>query len=179
LLRALELHGLQRGDVEIVHLQHPEGRIALEGGDVDAWAGLDPHMASSQLAAGSRLLYRNRAFNSGGFLNVAEGFAAQHPNEVELVLRAYERARRWALANPGETARVLSEEARQPPEVARLQLQRTDLEQPRIGAEQADALREAAPILLAEALVRPGTDLGGAIDALLEPRFAGAAAAGS
>ncbi|WP_249027613.1 aliphatic sulfonate ABC transporter substrate-binding protein [Xanthomonas cucurbitae] len=36
LLRALHEVGLHRNDVEIVHLQHPDGRIALERGNVDA-----------------------------------------------------------------------------------------------------------------------------------------------
>ena len=46
-LRSLQKAGLKKDDVELVHLQHPDGRTALEKGDVDAWAGLDPHMAAS------------------------------------------------------------------------------------------------------------------------------------
>ncbi|HEX3548879.1 MAG TPA: ABC transporter substrate-binding protein, partial [Candidatus Elarobacter sp.] len=49
LLRSLAANGLQPGDVELVDLQHPDGRTALERGQVDGWAGLDPHMAASQL----------------------------------------------------------------------------------------------------------------------------------
>src|SRR5208282_3910431 len=45
LLRALHEAGLTEKDVQMVVLQHPDGRIALEKGDVDAWAGLDPMMA--------------------------------------------------------------------------------------------------------------------------------------
>src|SRR5262245_6238188 len=41
LLRSLHQAGLRREDVDIVHLQHPDGRVALEQGRVDAWAGLD------------------------------------------------------------------------------------------------------------------------------------------
>jgi sulfonate transport system substrate-binding protein len=41
LLRALHEAGLTEKDIEMVVLQHPDGRIALEKGDVDAWAGLD------------------------------------------------------------------------------------------------------------------------------------------
>ncbi|MET0124540.1 MAG: aliphatic sulfonate ABC transporter substrate-binding protein, partial [Pseudomonas caspiana] len=69
-LRALQQAGLKKDDVELVHLQHPDGRTALEKGDVDAWAGLDPHMAASEVQAGSRLLYRNKDFNSYGVLSV-------------------------------------------------------------------------------------------------------------
>ena len=62
LLRALQVAGLKRNDVEIVALQHADGKTALEQGRVDAWAGLDPLMAASELDAGSRLIYRNVAF---------------------------------------------------------------------------------------------------------------------
>ena len=69
LLRSLEEAGLTGSDVEVINLQHADGRVALERGDVDAWAGLDPHMAASELEAGSKLIYRNIDFNTYGFLN--------------------------------------------------------------------------------------------------------------
>jgi len=178
LLRSLHQAGLRREDVEIVHLQHPDGRVALEQGRVDAWAGLDPHMAASEVDAGSRLIYRNVAFNTYGFLNVREAFANDHPETVQRVLAAYERARRWILAHPDETARVLADEARLSPTVARLQLQRTNFSNALLGKEHVDALRAAAPILIDEGLVRKGTNLDRVIDALIDPvpatRLAGA-----
>ena len=169
LLRSLHQAGLRREDVEIVHLQHPDGRVALEQGRVDAWAGLDPHMAASELDAGSRLIYRNVAFNTYGFLNVREAFANDHPQIVQRVLIAYERARRWIIAHPDETARLLAQEARLSANVARLQLQRTDFSNPLLGKEHIDALRAASPILIDEGLVRKGTDLDQAIAALIDP----------
>ena len=41
-LQALDTVGLNKRDVQLVHLQHPDGKTALERGQVDAWAGLDP-----------------------------------------------------------------------------------------------------------------------------------------
>ncbi|MFO0544247.1 MAG: aliphatic sulfonate ABC transporter substrate-binding protein, partial [Pseudanabaena sp.] len=70
LLRALDKFGLTDKDVEIVPLQHADGRAAIEKGDVDAWAGLDPHMAKSELEQGSKLFFRETSFNSYGVLNV-------------------------------------------------------------------------------------------------------------
>ncbi|MFX7764190.1 aliphatic sulfonates ABC transporter substrate-binding protein, partial [Acinetobacter baumannii] len=83
-------NGLKKSDVEIVHLQHADGRAALEQGRVAAWAGLDPHLAASELEAGSRLIYRNVNFNTYGFLNVSDTFATRHPDQVKRVLAAYE-----------------------------------------------------------------------------------------
>ncbi|TWI67658.1 sulfonate transport system substrate-binding protein [Pseudoduganella lurida] len=173
LLRALQQAGLKRGDIEHVALQHADGRVALEQGRVDAWAGLDPHMAASELEGGSRLLYRNVAFNTYGFLNVREEFLAQRPEETARVLAAYERARRWIQANPTEAAKILAEEAKVSLQVAILQVKlRSDFSHPQPDAEHINALRQAAPILVAENLVRPGTDVNRAIAELVDTRFA-------
>jgi sulfonate transport system substrate-binding protein len=171
LLRTLHENGLSKSDVEILNLQHPDGRVALEQKQVDAWAGLDPHLAASQLEAGSKLIYRNVAFNTYGFLNVSDGFAAKNPEDVKRVIRAYEKARLWVLKNPDQTAALISEETKLSPAVARLQLSRNDFSNPQIGKEHSDALRAAAPILLEENLVKSGTDLNKTINALIDPGF--------
>lgn len=172
LLQSLQKAGLNKNDVEIVHLQHPDGRVALERGDVQAWAGLDPLMASSELQAGSRLLYRNRDFNSYSVLSVTETFSKQQPALIEQVIAAYEQARQWAIANPDALAQLLADEAKLPLEVARLQLSRTDFSNSQPGAEHVNALKAAAPILLEEGLVRPGTDVAGVVDQLITPQLA-------
>lgn len=172
LLRSLNTAGLGKGDVEIVHLQHPDGRVALERGDVDAWSGLDPHLAASQLQAGSRLLYRNVEFNSYGVLNVSDSFLKEQPQLIDKVIAAYEEARQWTLAHPQQTAELLAREAKLPLEVAKLQLSRTDFSNPQPGAEHVAALKAAAPILLDEQLVRPGTDVAAVVDQLISPQLA-------
>jgi sulfonate transport system substrate-binding protein len=173
LLRSLQAAGLKRADIEHVSLQHADGRVALEQSKVDAWAGLDPHMAASELESGSRLLYRNVAFNTYGFLNVREAFLASHPQQLARVIKSYERARAWIRANPSEAARILSEEAKVSLPVALLQIRlRSDFSQALPGAEHVNALRAAAPILHDEALVKPGTDLNRAIAELVDTRFA-------
>jgi sulfonate transport system substrate-binding protein len=173
LLRALKTAGLKRSDIEHVSLQHADGRTALEQGRVDAWAGLDPHMAASELESGSRLVYRNIAFNTYGFLNVREDFLASRPAEVGRVIRAYERVRLWLLANPAEAAKILSEEAKVSLPVALLQIKlRTDFSDPQPSPAHVKALQSAAPILLDEGLVKPGTDLNRVIADLVDTRFA-------
>jgi sulfonate transport system substrate-binding protein len=173
LLRALHTAGLRREDIEHVSLQHADGRVALEQGRVDAWAGLDPHMAASELEGGARLLYRNVAFNTYGFLNVREEFLASQPQATARVIQAYERARIWTRANPAEAAKILSNEARVSLPVALLQVKlRSDFSNPQPANEHIKALQAAAPILRDEALVKPGTDLDAAIAGLIDTRFA-------
>ncbi|CAB3751037.1 aliphatic sulfonate ABC transporter substrate-binding protein [Paraburkholderia humisilvae] len=171
-LRALHEAELSRNDVEIVNLQHPDGRTALLNGQVDAWAGLDPHMAAAQIDNGARLLYRNVDFNTWGFLNAREDFIAHYPDTVARVLKVYEKARQWIGSHPDETARIVAEESKVSFEVAKLQLSRTDFSQPQPGAQQIAALKAAAPVLAQEQLVRSGTDLNQVIDSLIEVRLA-------
>lgn len=170
-LRSLATVGLSKNDVELVHLQHPDGRTALEKGDVDAWAGLDPLLAASQLQAGSRLLYQNVDFNTYNVLSVTEKFAKEHPQAIDKVLQAYEKARLWAQENPEPLAELLAREAHLPIEVARLQLSRTDFGNSRPGAEHIAALKAAAPILVTEELVRRGVNVEQVVDQLIEPSF--------
>ncbi len=173
LLRALHSAKLQRSDIEHISLPHADGRAALEQGKVDAWAGLDPHMAASELEGGSRLIYRNVAFNTYGFLNVREDFLASQPGAVSRVIQGYEKARAWIRANPSEAARILSEEAKVSLPVALLQLKlRTDFSNPQPSSEHVKALQAATPILLDEALVKPGSDLPRLIAELVDTRFA-------
>ena len=170
-LRSLQQAGLKKDDVELVHLQHPDGRTALEKGDVDAWAGLDPHMAASQIQAGSRLLYRTKDFNSYGVVSVTETFAKAHPQTINKVLGAYEKARDWAVKHPDEFAKLLADESGLPLEVAKLQLSRTDLSTPWLSAKDVQSSKAAAPILVSEELVRRGVNVDQVIDQLIDPSF--------
>lgn len=172
LLRALNDSGLDKNSIEHVALQHADGRTALEQKRVDAWAGLDPLLATSELEFGVRPVYRNVAYNTYSFLNTTDSFAAKYPDAVKRVIANYERARKWILANPEETAKIIAEEAKISPAVAKLQLSRNDFSNPLPGAEHIKALKAAAPILLEEDLVKKGTDLSKVIDTLVDPSLA-------
>src|ERR1700761_4257310 len=102
LVRALLSAGLTEKDITPVLLQHPDGKIALVRGDVDAWAGLDPMMAQAEIEDGARLFYRNKDANTWGILNVREEFLKDHPDLVRRVLAVYEEARKFSLANYAE-----------------------------------------------------------------------------
>jgi len=172
LLRALHEAGLTEKDVEIVVLQHPEGRIALEKGDVDAWAGLDPMMAQTEIQSGSRLFYRNVNFNSYGVLNVREEFAQQYPAYVERVLAAYEKARLWALQNPEEFRKLFAGDAKLDDAVVTKVLQRTDLTNSTIGDSQRQVIVASGDVLKQNNVINSNTDVSGTVNNLIEPRYA-------
>ncbi|TVR08773.1 MAG: aliphatic sulfonate ABC transporter substrate-binding protein [Salinarimonadaceae bacterium] len=150
LVRSLAEAGLTERDVRLVLLQHADGRLALERGDVDAWAGLDPMMAAAEIDGGARLFHRNAEANTWGVLNVRESFAQANPEIVKRVLRVYEEAREWSLANPDQLTASLVAATQLPENVIARQLERTELTHGPIGARQAEAIL-AAGIALQEA----------------------------
>lgn len=178
LLQSLKQAGLTSKDVEVVNLQHADGKAALERGDVDAWAGLDPIMAQTQLDSGSRLIYRNKAFNSYGTLNAREEFLAKYPAVAQIVVDAYEKAKAWVGRNPDQAVELLARESKVSPAVAKLVLtERTTLDlDPVPGPTQKAVLETILPVLLADGDVKSADAGRTALDSLFEPRFAQARA---
>lgn len=173
LLQALATAGLSPSDVEIVNLQHADGKTALERGDVDAWSGLDPFMAQTVQQQGSRLLYRNPDFNSYGVLNVREDFIAAHPDLVQSVVNSYEEARKWAKAHPDELVALLASQAKVTSSVAHEELQRTALDiPPTPGDPQRVVLTSILPIAVADSDIRSAEAGRGALSTIIEPKYA-------
>jgi sulfonate transport system substrate-binding protein len=171
LLRALREAGLTEKDIEMVVLQHADGRIALEKGDVDAWAGLDPMMAQTEIQSGSLLFYRNVNFNSYGVLNVREEFAKQYPAYVERVLAAYEKARLWAIQNPDEFRKQFAAATKLDDSVITKVLQRTDLTNSTIGDRQREVIAGAGDVLKQNNVINSSTDVSATVNNLIDPQY--------
>jgi len=177
LVRALATAGLTEHDVKLVLLQHPDGRTALERGDVAAWAGLDPMMAAAEIESGARLFYRNAAANTWGVLNVRETFAADNPDLVRRVLTTYERARRWSVEHPAELKALMVAAMKLPDAVVARQLERTDLSSGAIGEKQAQTIIEAGKALQQAGVLPTDVDIAAVTGKLIDPSFARAAGA--
>ncbi|MEX1306425.1 MAG: aliphatic sulfonate ABC transporter substrate-binding protein [Rhodovibrionaceae bacterium] len=172
LLRALDSVGLTEKDIKVVLLQHPDGFRALDSGQVDAWAGLDPHMAKAELESGAELFFRAPDLNTYGILNVREAFAAEHPEIVERVLAVYERGRLYALDHPEELNQYLQDYTKVSQEVAAKQLgERTDLSNPVIGAEHRESLLAAGQILQDIGLLNQDVSVGAELDDLIDTSY--------
>ncbi|MCC5977524.1 MAG: aliphatic sulfonate ABC transporter substrate-binding protein [Salinarimonas sp.] len=171
LVRALASAGLTERDVRLVLLQHADGRLALERGDVQAWAGLDPMMAASGLESDARLFYRDADANSWGILNVRTAFAEEHPELVERVIAAYERAREEALADPETIQALFQEFTRLPANVVERQFERTDLTHSAIGDAQRETILQAGLALQEAGVIRGNVEVETHLDALIDTRF--------
>jgi sulfonate transport system substrate-binding protein len=171
LVRALAANKLTEKDVKLVLLQHADGRLALERGDVDAWAGLDPIMASAELEGGARLFYRKPEANTWGVLNVREEFAKANPDIVKRVLKVYEDARKAALADKPGLTKSLAAAAKLPDTVIARQLERTDLTFGPIGPAQAETILAAGLALQEAGVLDPSADVKASVAALIEPKY--------
>ena len=168
LIRALAHYGLTDKDVKLVLLQHQDGRLALENGDVDAWAGLDPLMAQAEIDKGARLFYRNADANTYGILNSREDFIADHPDLVARVIAAYEKARLWAIAHPAELKTIIADDAKISQAVAARQLERTDISNPVIGERQKETILASGVALQQAGVIPPDVDVAAVVGALIE-----------
>ena len=174
LLRTLASAGLTQADIQYVNLPHADGRTALERGQVDAWSGLDPHMAASELQAGSKLIYRNTDFNTYGFLNGREEFVKKYPETTKKLITLYERAKQWVIDNKDQAAQILSDAAQLPLDVAKRELnERMNFKTSGVpGETHAAVLRAVIPTINAEQLANPGANVEKAVADLIEPTYA-------
>lgn len=177
LVQALEAAGLTIDDVSVENLIHGDGWASLQAGSVDAWAGLDPIMATAE-ASGASLLYRNVDFNSFSVLNASEKIIQTDPRAVQDVVNAYEKARAWALQNPAQTAQILANAAVIDPAVAKRVInEREGLD---VDPVPGDALRKVlAPIGAIQVRNGDASDQAAvdkALGSLFAPQFAEKAA---
>jgi sulfonate transport system substrate-binding protein len=171
LVRALQSAGLTEKDITPVLLQHADGKAALIRGDVDAWAGLDPMMAQAEIVDGARLFYRKADANTWGILNVREAFLKDHPDLVARVLKVYEDARKFSLANYDELKRVFIAATKLPENVVDKQLkERTELTHSRIGAPQRESILAAGLALQQAGVIAASVDVKAALDSLIDEK---------
>jgi len=176
LVRALQSVGLSERDIAPVLLQHPDGKIALVRGDVDAWAGLDPMMAAAQVEDRAWLFYRNKAANTYGILNASEDFLAKYPDLTKRVLGVYEDARKYCLSHYDDEKKVFMDVTKLPDAVVDIQLkERTELTFNRIGPEQRDTILQAGLALQQAGVIPPSVDVKKTLDDLIDDRFVTAA----
>ncbi|GEM05557.1 hypothetical protein HMI01_25450 [Halolactibacillus miurensis] len=172
LLRALDEYGLTASDIELVNLQHGDGAVSLSQNQVDAWAGLDPHMAKLELDQQAELFFREPDFNTYGFLNVRSDFLEAYPDYVAEVIGLYEKARTWIIENEAEAIELISEKADISKEVAARQLERNDFSEPVPSDTHIAHIIEAGKVLQAGEVIDEEHDLEEVVHSLIHPSIA-------
>lgn len=173
LLQALEEAGVSPDEVTIEQLQHADGRTALNQGTVDAWSGLDPIMASTEIEDGNTLFYRNVDFNTYGFLNATEDFIESDPEAAQTIVDVYEYARDWALANEEEAVQILADGSGIELETAQVVWDRTYLDIDNApGDKQLAVLEKVGPYLVESGDVASQGEVDTALGSIVNGTFA-------
>ena len=172
LLQALDSVGLSEKDIKPVLLQHPDGYRALVSGQVDAWAGLDPHMAKGELETQTPLFYRNADLNTYRILNVREEFASKYPSIVKRVLKVYEDNRKYSIANKEDLKKSLIKAVKLKDAVAQKQLnERTDITNPFIGDKQINTFLAAGNILQKIGVIKDSISIKDVVNDLVDKSY--------
>lgn len=173
LVQSLEQAGLSIADVTVENLAHADGWAALQGGSVDAWAGLDPITATAE-ASGATILATDLSLNSYSVLNASEEIIEQDPELVQTVVDLYEQAREWALANSDEMAQLLADAAAIDLSVAQVVIdEREGLDVSGVPGDELLAVLEpigAIQVEIGDVASQDAIDT--ALDSLLAPDFA-------
>lgn len=170
MVRTLSSANLGLSDVNVVTLQHPDGKNELMRGRVDAWAGLDPHMAEAELD-GASYLYRNPEYNTYCVISVSKDFAKKHPDIIKRVLAVYERGRKWAKDNPEEYFELFLKEAKIRPEVGKIVLGRTTLDDDEISDKFIGVLTGAGNDLKKAGVLKNEEDIGKLVNDWIDTSF--------
>ncbi len=171
LLRALENANLRLSDITLVPLQHELGRLALDRGDVDAWAGLDPFMAEAQLQNRDRLFYRNPSIITPNVLVARDDFLREHPEIITKLLQAYERGRRAAQKNPQLLVPVLAQAAGLTENVAALEMSRQHFDEPALTAEGQARIAASGRVFQKLGVIPASVDVDVTVTAMVNNQF--------
>jgi len=178
LLQVLHAKGLDPfKDVTLVNLAHADGKAALLRGDVDVWSGLDPITSQTVKVDGSKIIYENKALNTWGIISAREDFLKANADITIAVLKEYQKARAWILANPEKAAQILSTSAKIDLDVAKnVLVNRTKVNVPLVpGSLQSGVLAAIQPILVTDAQVKSQADASTALASLYDTSYAFAA----
>ena len=109
LVKLLQKHGMQYGDVQSVFLPPPDARAAFEKGAVDAWIIWDPFLAAAQKTLDSRLLVdASGVVNNRAYYFSSRDFATRNPDVLKIAVEEINAIDTWAGKNKQAAAAELS-----------------------------------------------------------------------
>jgi len=125
LVKLLQQHGLQYGDVKPVFLAPADARAAFERASVDAWVIWDPFFAAAQKSFDARVIadatgvVANRAFYFS-----SQSYATNHPDVIRIVIDELEKIDQWGKQNRDQLASELAQLWGVPKAVVEIAVQR-------------------------------------------------------
>ncbi len=171
LIAALDKAGLTKDDVQIVALQHPEGRVALAAGRVEAWAGLEPDWSIAEIRNKARVLFVDESLPGGGVIDVREEFAKQYPEIVDVFVKNLDRARRYSIEHPDEAVKLFAEGSKLDLDVAKSALFLSDSSRTRVVASDVNGLIVWGNLFKKIGAIPADTDVAKVASETIDPSF--------
>lgn len=106
--RALDQAGLRPSDVKLIQLAPSEAKSAFENGNVDAWGIWEPFISTEIATVGAKILVSGDDLRmpSPNFVVTSTKFASEHPEFINLYLKALDEAVAWQNNHPGEAVNL-------------------------------------------------------------------------
>lgn len=105
----LEAAGLTEDDVEIVNLGVVDAETSIIAGDIDAAVVYEPHFTSvATKENGVHVVTDAEGYKD--YVSISIGrvdYDKEHPEELAKLLRAWDKAAKWAKENPEEAAQIV------------------------------------------------------------------------
>lgn len=143
---ALAEAGLSKDDVTVRFILPVDAFAAFASGAIEVWATFDPYYGIAA-QRGGRILRDGTGINSGlGFIT-ASGASLSDPRKraaIADVLKRYQRAGAWAVANPDAYAQIYATLTRSPLDAAKQITKRASLQQHFVTEADIDALQKVA-----------------------------------
>ncbi|AUT04371.1 sulfonate ABC transporter substrate-binding protein [Nostoc sp. CENA543] len=125
ILRALEEVGLKPNDIKIQSIPNVEASSAFLEGKIPVWVTGDPHLARAEKLGKVRIIRNAQGLDTPGSYYVGlRKFAIDNPTLLRIVIEEIDKIQRWAQANPKETAKLVGQHQKLPPDVMDLVLSR-------------------------------------------------------
>ncbi|WP_233808229.1 ABC transporter substrate-binding protein [Paraburkholderia sp. HP33-1] len=143
---ALAEAGLSKDDVSVRFILPVDAFAAFASGSIEVWATFDPYYGIA-VQRGGRVLRDGTGINSGlGFITASGGALADPRKRAAIadLLRRYQRAGDWAIANPEAYAQIYATLTRSPLDAARQITKRASLKQHFVNDSDIDALQKVA-----------------------------------
>lgn len=107
--QALLKAGLTLQDVQPVYLLPPQGQIAFERGEVDAFAVWDPFQALATEKMPVRVLATAQGLAEDmNFYLASRNFAEKHGDIIKIVIEELQQIGMWARQNPDEVTKIIA-----------------------------------------------------------------------
>lgn len=110
LVKLLQAHNVQYGDVKVVFLAPADARAAFERGSIDAWVIWDPFLAAAQKTLDARILadatgvVGNRAYYFSSL-----DYAKQNPDVIKILIDELSQIDQWGQGNRAALAAQLAQ----------------------------------------------------------------------